>query len=325
MPDDSIQHAVDDDRVRALFILDHVNFMTHWLAVAVLASLYWARTPEPRLFIAWMGFYAAAIFAAGALWIWHGRAQDSLSPHGWMKLHALGNVILAAAGALSIWLAFVAPGAGFPHVYAVLLSVVAMVLLMATGFDALNFSSAIPWVLLPFVCLYPRIPSSDWVRLALVCAFVGVFMCVFVWRYRQIYRRAMKARADQQHMARLLAQQNQIAEQASLARSESLAAASRDLRDPLHAIGLLAGSLSDTQSTPDQRARCGAYYAAGRDLEPPVGSTARPRSDRKRRDIGDTGALPACRTVCADRQHLPSIRGCKGARTTDRAGQHRHL
>lgn len=261
MPYDSIQHAIDDDRARTLFTLDRVNFMTHLLAVAVLASLYWANTPDPRLFAVWMAFYAVAMCAAASFWLWHGHAPARLSPRGWIAVHAIGSAMLAGASGLSVGFALGAPGAGFPLVHTVLLSVIAMVLLMSTGFDMLNFFSAVPWVLLPTMGLYLHIPGAGWGTLGLVCAVVGILVGIYAWGYRAIYLRVMKARGDQQHMATLLAQQMQIVDQVSAARSQTISTACRDLREPLHAVGVLAASLNGASATPALRAHVAQHIA----------------------------------------------------------------
>jgi signal transduction histidine kinase/CheY-like chemotaxis protein len=229
------------------------------LTVAVLVGVYWANTPSPSLFAVWVLFYVAAMGGAAALRLWHGHEAERLPARRWITLHALSSGLLAAAAGFSAWFALSIPGGEFPLVHTILLSVIVMVLAMSTGFDPLNFSSVIPWVLVPSMQLYWHTPGGDRVKLALVCTFVGVLVCLSAWRYCTNYQRMMKAHADQQRMAALLAQQMQTSERSGAARSQSFATASRDLREPLHAIGLLAGSLIDTQSTPEQRARIAGH------------------------------------------------------------------
>jgi CheY-like chemotaxis protein/two-component sensor histidine kinase len=73
--------------------------------------------------------------------------------------------------------------------------------------------------------------------------------------YRKLFRQVVQARVDQQYLAESLAAQKHVAEEASLAKTRFFAAASHDLRQPLHAIGLLAASLNDTTATPAQHAK----------------------------------------------------------------------
>jgi two-component system, sensor histidine kinase len=80
-------------------------------------------------------------------------------------------------------------------------------------------------------------------------------------RYHQLLTSSQRARFENEALASRLAEQNaelerarNVAEMASIAKSKFLAAASHDLRQPLHALMLFADSLSNERD-PDQVAR----------------------------------------------------------------------
>jgi signal transduction histidine kinase len=259
MPDDPIQRAIDLERARVLFTLDPVTFLTHWFSIIVFARLYWVDTPDRPLFVAWLLFYGGANCACIALWIWHARSPQRLAPRDWTTLHAVCGVFAAAASGLSIWFALTSPRADMPFLHGVLLMVIAVVLMMSNGFDTLNSSSTLPLVLVPTVLLHLHVPGGGWTRLALVFGFIFVALNIYVFGYRRIFRHIVKARVEQQDLATMLALQKQTSEQASAARTQFFAAASRDLRQPLHAIGLLAETLTDVETTSRQRARVAGH------------------------------------------------------------------
>ena len=248
MRDDSIQYAIDE-RVRTLFAQDPIAFLTHWFAIAVLVAICRTEAPDSRLFVAWIIFYGILNCAHITMWIWHGCRPDVFSPRGWIILHAVCGLLLYGAPALSIWFVLDGQHAGFPLLHMVLLVMLAVGILMSVGFDILNFSTSLP-LLLPVVVLYFSGRTLDRNVVALVLVFVFVTISVYSLNYRKLFRRVMLAQVDQQDLAQSLDLQKHVAEEASLARTHFFAAASRDLRQPLRAIGLLARSLKDMTIIP---------------------------------------------------------------------------
>ena len=110
-------------------------------------------------------------------------------------------------------------------------------------------------MLLPAIVLLFGSHNFDRTILAIVLAFFFCAINVYAMSYRKLFQRVVEARVDQQQLAESLAEQKQVAEEASLAKTRFFAAASHDLRQPLHAIGLLAASLNDASVTPAQHAQ----------------------------------------------------------------------
>jgi signal transduction histidine kinase/ActR/RegA family two-component response regulator len=249
---DPIQRAIDEDLVRVLYAQDPIAFFSHWFSIAVLVAIYWPAIPSPRLFAACFGFYAVANFGSLALWICNRRYPQLVSPRGWIYLHALRGVLLYSAPGLAVWFAFQSPQTDLPLLDTVML---AAGVFMSNGFDLLNFSTAIPFLLFPSIVLHFGSHTLDRTLLAIVLAFFFCAINVYAMSYRKLFRQVVQARVDQQYLAESLAAQKQVAEEASLAKTRFFAAASHDLRQPLHAIGLLAASLNDAAATPVQHAK----------------------------------------------------------------------
>ena len=252
---DPIQRAVDEDLVGVLYAQDPIAFFSHWFSIAVLVSIYWHDMPSPHLFAACFTFYGIANCAGLAMWVWNRRQPGALTPRGWIRLHALRSVLLYSAPGLAIWFAFHSRQADLPVLHTVMLVTLAAGVFMSNGFDRLNFTTSVPLLLLPAIVLHIGTHTFDRTILAIVLAFFFCAINVYAISYRRLFHRVVEARVDQQYLAESLAVQKHVAEEASLAKTRFFAAASHDLRQPLHAIGLLAASLNDPAATSEQRTK----------------------------------------------------------------------
>ncbi|MPW09604.1 response regulator [Paraburkholderia sp. CNPSo 3155] len=256
---DPIQRAIDEDLVRVLYAQDPIAFFSHWFSIAVLVAIYWPHVPALPLFIACFVFYALANCAGLALWICNRRYPQMVSPRDWIYLHALRGVLLYSGPGFAVWFAFQSPQTDLPLLHTVLLVTLAAGVFMSNGFDLLNFSTSIPFLLLPSIVLHFGSHTFDRTILAIVLAFFFCAINVYAMSYRKLFRQVVQARVDQQYLAESLAAQKRVAEEASLAKTRFFAAASHDLRQPLHAIGLLAASLNDPAATPAQHAKTAGH------------------------------------------------------------------
>ncbi|NUY33966.1 hybrid sensor histidine kinase/response regulator [Paraburkholderia sp. JPY303] len=256
---DPIQRAIDEDLVRVLYAQDPIAFFSHWFSIAVLVAIYWPHVPALPLFIACFVFYALANCAGLALWICNRRYPQLVSPRDWIYLHALRGVLLYSGPGFAVWFAFQSPQTDLPLLHTVLLVTLAAGVFMSNGFDLLNFSTSIPFLLLPSIVLHFGSHTFDRTILAIVLAFFFCAINVYAMSYRKLFRQVVQARVDQQYLAESLAAQKRVAEEASLAKTRFFAAASHDLRQPLHAIGLLAASLNDPAATPAQHAKTAGH------------------------------------------------------------------
>ncbi|WP_239482994.1 hybrid sensor histidine kinase/response regulator [Paraburkholderia sp. C35] len=258
---DPIQRAIDEDLVRVLYAQDPIAFFTHWFSIAVLVAIYWNNIPHPHLFAACFTFYGFANCASLALWMVNRRWPEAVSPRTWINLHAARGALLYSAPGLAIWFAFQSPHTDLPILHTVMLVTLAAGVFMSNGFDVANFVTAIPFLLLPAIVLHFGTHTFDRTILAIVLAFFFCAINVYALSYRKLFQRVVQARVDQQALAESLAAQKLVAEEASLAKTRFFAAASHDLRQPLHALGLLAASLNDTSATPVQHAKTASNIA----------------------------------------------------------------
>ncbi len=143
------------------------------------------------------------------------------------------------------------------------------IVIVATVFAHISASvtglSTHPWVLnaftgalwLPACTYFILVHPGDYRWFYIQIAILGLFFVVVNTLYAMNQGRSvvdsLRLRYENQHLLRELRQQKMIAENADLAKSRFLAAASHDLRQPLHAMGLFADSLAQRINTEDAK------------------------------------------------------------------------
>lgn len=244
---------IDHDVASALYASDPASFATHACAIVLLVVVYGARAGEGLLPLFCVLLYGVAIWLSIGLWAWRRRRPLRFGARRWIELHALRNVALYSAPGLSVWFAFQHAFAGLAAAHIVLLVALAALAYGANGLNLLNLRSAVMPLLLPAAALHLLQPEHG--RLELGVALVIFIAAVdrLASQYRGLFRGIVEARVDQQRLAETIARQKSVIEEASIARTRFFAAASHDLRQPLHAIGLLAQSLTDRRASETER------------------------------------------------------------------------
>jgi signal transduction histidine kinase/ActR/RegA family two-component response regulator len=126
----------------------------------------------------------------------------------------------------------------------------------------LGFVSA---MMLPFILRMASVGDSDHCYLAVAGVMVLAAAIIFGRNINQVIRRSIALRYRNEDLIEALSQQSKVADAARLeaenadrAKSRFLAAASHDLRQPLHALGLFAAALHERTRDPDTQAMVGS-------------------------------------------------------------------
>ncbi|MGC9271365.1 ATP-binding response regulator [Acidiphilium sp.] len=114
------------------------------------------------------------------------------------------------------------------------------------AFAAFFLPATLPYLVFGLWSADPYQHAGAWFMLLFIVG-MGALAIVFNRTFRQLI--SMRMAAEQ--MAIDLKRQKDIAEQANLAKSRFLAAASHDLRQPVHAIGLFVGALRGVAMPPE--------------------------------------------------------------------------
>jgi len=188
----------------------------------VLRHLYYSARPKEHEWRKWAAWFTALSLAEGLGW-------------GWSAVSIAGNRF--AAEMLILVVALNIAGAAIPAFGSYL-----------PAFFAFFLPTTIPCVLwgIASVNSFPEAPTMLLLMLLYVFAVSGLGLI-----HNRSFRELVALRIKTSVLAEDLRTQKELAERANLAKSSFLAAASHDLRQPVHALGLFVGALRGIPLTPE--------------------------------------------------------------------------
>ena len=195
----------------------------------LLARAYARARPKGDEWRKWALWCSAVSFAEGLAWGWApiGLATGGLE----VELVVLAVTLAVAEGAM------VAFGAYLPAFY------------------ALFFPATVPYALVSALSSNPLERLTSLLMLVFVCAIAALgyttnrsFIQIVGLRIR-----TEKMALDLQKQKDIAEREREVAEAANVAKSSFLAAASHDLRQPIHALGMFVGALRGVPMVPEGR------------------------------------------------------------------------
>lgn len=246
---------VGAEQVAALFRVVATGVIGAAGGAAILAgSLLWLGRADSGVGFSWAGFIAACAVAH----IWLRRRYQRARPQAedWRRWAFRFTAISLAEG-MGWGAATLLPGSRAD------LEAAFLVLLVAFGISAgavpafgpflpaffcLFLPATLPFVIVNLGTTEPILQ----VALVLMVVFIGGVGLLGVAANRSFIE-LVSLRIRTEQMAGELRRQKEIAEQASLDKSTFLAAASHDLRQPIHALGLFVGALRGIVMSPEGR------------------------------------------------------------------------
>jgi two-component system, sensor histidine kinase len=198
------------------------------LAHLLLRHLYYRAQPSDDHWKLWAVWFTAISLAEGLGWGW---GSVSLAGHGdrfALQMLVMIVTLSVAAGAIPAFASYL------------------------PAFFALFLPTTIPSI---FWSIQARhlFPEAT-IMLLLMLVFVATMGGLAV-RANQSFKELVDLRIRTNELASDLRKQKERAERASLAKSSFLAAASHDLRQPVHALGLYVGALSAVSGLPREARR----------------------------------------------------------------------
>jgi signal transduction histidine kinase len=256
---------VQAEQVRLLYGGLLVSTFGVLAAVAVVGLVFWRVVP-PHLLIGW-----GACMVANQIWRLYLRYRfthrrlDKRDLGRWSMLWAIGSGISGVLWGAASFLLFV-PGSPVHQAFlmAMVISVTSAGLLLI-GAHLQSFYAFIVPAVVPLVFRNLIEGTTDSLTLALIAFVSGMTLFSFGRNYNRILTESLRNRFQNEAMTRRLESQNEElerarkaaeaaraqAEAANRSRTQFFAAANHDLRQPLHAMGLLAGSLAQKVKDPD--------------------------------------------------------------------------
>jgi signal transduction histidine kinase/CheY-like chemotaxis protein len=257
----------DVDHLRALFVQTPATLLGYLFGAAIIAWLFWALAPSAQM-LGWLGamaFLWSIRLAHYLRFRRHPRADDATLlqwRRSWRVLVLLNGSLWGLAG----WMFW---GLGTPYQRLALILVVysfcvSSVQLLATqpkiflGFITLVFAPAI-------VRIASDTTQPGHVQLAVIATVLFCSTVLMVRTYGSALALviSLKARTDElaarlrhemvttEEARRVAEEARRAAEAASQAKTQFFAAASHDLRQPLHAMGLFAEALRQKSRDPE--------------------------------------------------------------------------
>jgi len=244
------------------------------VGITVFALFEWSRQPREHL-LPWLGLHAVALgLRAGLAWSYfrQRRRAGVRRPRAWARRFALAlglsGAVWGVAGVL-----FFSPtdvmGNAFLMIYdsgVIVMSLIAVSSYLP-AFLGFTLTTVAP---LMWSCLSSPAPMYK-----LTGAAQGIFVVLCLVASRRLQRiltRSAELRFQNEDLAAQLRRENQRVADALLAKSKFLAAASHDLRQPLHALNLFVELLDARLHEPEPRAFLERISASSRALEGLLGA-----------------------------------------------------
>jgi signal transduction histidine kinase len=241
----------DTDRLRAAFEQTRATLAGNLAGIALIVPAFWSLALGKTL--GWLLLAAALWFARLAHFMRYRRRPDAddATLEGW---RASWRVLLFAQGAmwpLAVWMFW-----GLGSAYHMLLPILVANAYTMGAVQILSlhqrlFFAFISLVWLPVIVRVASDTSQPWHwQFALALLLVFLANALLGRTYRDALARAIGLKQQTEHLAEQLKcekavadEARRVAETASRAKTQFFAAASHDLRQPLHAMGLFAEAL----------------------------------------------------------------------------------
>jgi signal transduction histidine kinase/CheY-like chemotaxis protein len=249
--------------VRAAFEQTRATLAGNAMGIALIAPAFWSLAPMPKL-LGWL-LLAVALWGVRLAHFLRYRRNPGVDAATIARWRTSWRALVLAQGAmwpLAVWLFW---GLG-THYHALLLIMVVNAYTMGAvqllaGHPRI-FSVFISIVWLPVIARVALDASQPWHwQFALVLVLVFGANAVLGRTYRDALSQAIGLKQQTEHLAEQLKREKaaadearRAAETANRAKTQFFAAASHDLRQPLHAMGLFAEALrqrSERAATPD--------------------------------------------------------------------------
>ncbi len=248
------------DRVHALFSYAATTNLSYVLAAVTFIALFRGAV-SPWILGGW-AFVFALVMAARGWTVWSYRraspADDVASVH-WLRAWNLGTLASGALWGSAGWLFY---GHGEPlHQLAMVLVIYAFCVgsTPLLGWQRSIFFAYIGLSLVPTIARVILVGGPGMVGLAAVAVLILAMTVRLGRNYRDSFGELVELKARAQRLAEQLRAETALAEAArheaelaNRAKTQFFAAASHDLRQPLHALGLFAEALRQKSSRDDE-------------------------------------------------------------------------
>lgn len=240
----TIEDTIIEEQARQLHREQAQSTITGILAAIMVVNLFGkgVSTLYSGIFIAilvFLGFYN--YFIRVKFYDVTTTMKETVRP---LHLYTIGYFMTSVVWTTAVYVFF--PEAHYPQrlalFSAVLVSGTASVFTLGAYFPAF-VAAVLPMGLISVLILGIKGPLVDPIFVSL--AFFVPLILAIAWRFNQLVLKTLRLGFENSALVVQLTEQKNVAESATVAKSNFLAAASHDLRQPMHALNLYLGVLSD--------------------------------------------------------------------------------
>ncbi|RZL01893.1 MAG: response regulator [Rubrivivax sp.] len=243
--------ALVPDTVRSVYSQTGSGLFGHILGMAVTTAIYWPHAPHPIL-LGWAAVFLLIWLARIGVMYGFERAvrRDEVDHERWLLMWALGAGFNAATWCLAAIL-FYDHGGSFERT--ALMLIIYSFAIGSVPFMAMQTRLFLVCMTMYFGTMIFRTAFHGQphdLQLAGIWFLLGVCTMSVAWAFRNVFAEMVKHKLQTQELAMKLRGETaaaesaqRLAETANRAKTQFFAAASHDLRQPLHAMGLFAEAL----------------------------------------------------------------------------------
>ena len=226
------------------------------IAVPLIAFLIWDVVADKTLIYIWLTMnYSVTLVLTGIVMFFYNRIPDSEKDYSvWGKIVVvLGFLRATSWGSMSFLLYIPGSVVSLAIVSVAIIGGSSLIMFLVSAYKPAFYAVALP-LLLPLIINVFMVQDAFHMTAAVVFA---IYTIALVGHYKNIHNTVvdtLRLRFIQNRLLEELKKQKEQAEHANLAKSKFLAAASHDLRQPLHAQGMFLAELEaindNTKLTP---------------------------------------------------------------------------
>lgn len=218
----------------------------------VMSIIFWPHVAKLPLII-WLSVSIAVSVIRMILYFVFMARQDRINPQQWADYHAITSLLTGITWGCAIWLFLVKSS--------VMLQV--CLILGVFGLSSATIAANAYWLKSTMFLIVPvNVIGSlrflldqdfDYNILAVVMLVYMSMVTLFAYNTNRSLLRTIQLQLNYLDLSNEYHKQKEVAEEANIAKSKFLAAASHDLRQPLHALSLFVGVLDDRIEDPKNR------------------------------------------------------------------------
>ncbi len=238
-------------QIQTLFRNSPAVILASVFSAVMITAIYWSQHVHESLLI-WLGAILGVNAVRGFFaWEFHRKKVQVESIILWWRLFSIPTLLSVSIWGLGSYVFYIPNGGQYQAVGIIVpLGLAAGSLVFLSMVRGLFFSS---FLLITLPLLLRVLIEGDFVDIA-IGLLIAVYIIIFMMFGRSMNRmltESLRLRFENLELVARLTREKESAEMANVAKSKFLAAASHDLRQPLHALSLLSSALCERIKYPE--------------------------------------------------------------------------